>query len=91
MKFLIAEIILALEYLHLELKIIYRDLKPENILLTETGHIKLTDFGLATYIKDEHTYTVFSYINNRLQELLNIWHLKLLLDLVILMKLIFGL
>ena len=57
-KFLIAEIILALEYLHTQLKIIYRDLKPENILLTETGHIKLTDFGLATYIKDEHTYTV---------------------------------
>ncbi|CAD8179654.1 unnamed protein product [Paramecium octaurelia] len=57
-KFLVAEIILALEYLHTQLKIIYRDLKPENILLTETGHIKLTDFGLATYIKDEHTYTI---------------------------------
>lgn len=51
-KFLIAEIILALEYLHKELGIIYRDLKPENILLTEKGHVKLTDFGLATSIKD---------------------------------------
>lgn len=35
---------------------IYRDLKPENILLTETGHVKLTDFGLATLRNDEKSY-----------------------------------
>lgn len=45
--FYAAEIILALEYLHTDLDIIYRDLKPENVLLTKQGHIKLTDFGLA--------------------------------------------
>ena len=44
--FYACEIILALEYLHSK-NIIYRDLKPENILISEDGHIRLTDFGLA--------------------------------------------
>ncbi|KYQ91197.1 protein kinase 3 [Tieghemostelium lacteum] len=45
-KFYIAQVILALNYLHSN-DIIYRDIKPENILLDEEGHIKLTDFGLS--------------------------------------------
>jgi serum/glucocorticoid-regulated kinase 2 len=45
-KFIIAEIILAIEYLH-EKNIIYRDLKPENVILDDEGYIKLIDFGLS--------------------------------------------
>lgn len=45
-KFYLAEIILAIEYLHSQ-DIIHRDLKPENILLDKFGHIKLADFGLS--------------------------------------------
>lgn len=45
-RFYIAEIILAVEYLH-QKNIIHRDLKPDNILLDAEGHIKLTDFGLS--------------------------------------------
>lgn len=45
-KFYAAEVLLALEYLHL-MGFIYRDLKPENILLHASGHIRLTDFDLS--------------------------------------------
>jgi len=45
-KFFIAEIILAIEYIH-SLNVVYRDLKPENILIDHDGHCRLADFGLA--------------------------------------------
>lgn len=55
-RFYSAEIILALQALHQTYNVMYRDLKPENILLTETGHIKLTDFGLSTIGKQQSTH-----------------------------------
>ncbi|XP_025702410.1 serine/threonine-protein kinase D6PK isoform X1 [Arachis hypogaea] len=46
LRFYVAEVLLALEYLHM-LGVVYRDLKPENILVREDGHIMLTDFDLS--------------------------------------------
>ena len=45
-KFYMADVILAVEYLH-SIGIVHRDLKPENLLLDGHGHLKLTDFGLS--------------------------------------------
>merc|ERR1711920_797148 len=45
-RFYIAELACAINSVH-ELKFVHRDLKPDNVLIANTGHIKLSDFGLA--------------------------------------------
>lgn len=45
-RFYIAEMFSCVDALHI-LGYIHRDLKPENFLIDSTGHVKLTDFGLA--------------------------------------------
>ncbi len=52
---IILQVAYALCHLHTH-GVIHRDLKPENILITETGEIKVIDFGIAQLegeIKDE--------------------------------------
>lgn len=46
-RFYISEMFCSLDALH-KLGYIHRDLKPENFLIDSSGHIKLTDFGLAS-------------------------------------------
>lgn len=48
---LVMEISMALCHLHAH-GIIHRDLKPENILVTETGGVKVIDFGIAQLLTE---------------------------------------
>lgn len=49
---IVMQIAYALAHLHAH-GVIHRDLKPENILLTETGGIKVIDFGIAQLHSEE--------------------------------------
>lgn len=51
-KFMVANLILALEYIHTNY-IIHCDIKPENIVIDQNGYFKLTDFGIARDLKEE--------------------------------------
>ena len=45
-KFLIACILVGLEYIHSQ-KILHRDIKPENLVFDSNGYLRITDFGIA--------------------------------------------
>lgn len=51
-RFISAQIVLALGYLHAS-NIVHRDLKPENVLMYPNGYVCLADFGLAKFLKDK--------------------------------------
>jgi serine/threonine protein kinase len=55
-RFYIAEILLALEYLH-GMGIVVRDMKPANCLTTRVGHIMLTDFSHSIQLLDTGTHS----------------------------------
>ncbi|KAG8932846.1 hypothetical protein FRC03_000163 [Tulasnella sp. 419] len=66
-RFYIAEMILAIEQCHKQ-GFIHRDIKPDNFLFDPQGHIKLSDFGLAT---DLHWAHDTSYYEQQRRDLLH--------------------
>ncbi|KAJ2291231.1 3-phosphoinositide dependent protein kinase-1, partial [Coemansia sp. RSA 2706] len=61
-QFYLAEIITAVEYMHME-RTLHRDIKPENILLGSDMHILVTDFGTAKmFKKDEAEQRAYSFV-----------------------------
>ncbi|KAF9517664.1 hypothetical protein BS47DRAFT_1371293 [Hydnum rufescens UP504] len=65
-RFYVAEMILAIEQCHQQ-GFIHRDIKPDNFLFDPHGHIKLSDFGLAT---DLHWAHDTSYYEQQRKDLL---------------------
>lgn len=49
------DVLRGLEYLHCRKprSLIHRDIKPQNIVLTQSGHAKIADFGLSTFIDNK--------------------------------------
>jgi protein-serine/threonine kinase len=65
-KWYIAEMILCIEEAH-ALHWIHRDVKPDNFLISASGHLKISDFGLAF---DGHWSHDQAYYNNQRYSLL---------------------
>ena len=63
----IAEMILCVEEAH-RLRWIHRDIKPDNFLISVSGHLKISDFGLAF---DGHWAHDQAYFNEHRQSLMD--------------------
>lgn len=65
-RWYIAEMVLCVEEAH-RLRWIHRDVKPDNFLISSSGHLKISDFGLAF---DGHWSHDQSYFDNHRRSLL---------------------
>lgn len=65
-RWYVAEMILCVEEAH-RLRWIHRDVKPDNFLISASGHLKISDFGLAF---DGHWTHDQTYFNNHRQSLM---------------------
>ncbi|EKG17846.1 hypothetical protein MPH_04902 [Macrophomina phaseolina MS6] len=58
-RWYVAEMILCVEEAH-KMEWIHRDIKPDNFLITSSGHLKISDFGLAFDGHWSHNQTYFN-------------------------------
>ena len=65
-KWYVAEMILCVEEAH-KMRWIHRDIKPDNFLISASGHLRISDFGLAF---DGHWAHSQAYHSNQRQTLL---------------------
>ncbi|KAF2457620.1 hypothetical protein BDY21DRAFT_29977 [Lineolata rhizophorae] len=72
-RFYIAEMILCIEEVH-RMNLIHRDVKPDNFLISSSGHLKISDFGLAF---DGHWSHNQKYYNERRWSLIEKFGIKI--------------
>ncbi|KAI4251444.1 MAG: hypothetical protein LQ352_004844 [Teloschistes flavicans] len=70
-RWYIAEMILCVEEAH-RLRWIHRDVKPDNFLISASGHLKISDFGLAFDGHWTHDQTFFNSHRQSLMDKLGI-------------------
>src|SRR5450631_1227908 len=62
---LFLQVLEAVQYAH-EKQVIHRDLKPSNILVTESGQVRLLDFGVSKMLEaDEAGLTQLTSVYGR--------------------------
>jgi len=70
-KWYVAEMILCIEEAH-KMNWIHRDIKPDNFLVSSSGHLKISDFGLAFDGHWAHNQSYFSEQRSELMEILGL-------------------
>ncbi|CAH0592247.1 unnamed protein product [Chrysodeixis includens] len=58
LSYIFRQIGLAVEYLH-SLNILHRDIKDENVIIDNKFHVKLIDFGSATFMSKDMLFSTF--------------------------------
>jgi serine/threonine protein kinase/Tol biopolymer transport system component len=58
------QVLQAVQYAH-DKQVIHRDLKPSNVLVTESGHVRLLDFGVAKLMEGDAQLTQLTNVYGR--------------------------